>query len=37
MEEQRISSFASYNANMKKSLMDKIYFIDKTEATVFVD
>ena len=37
MEEQRISNFASYNANMKKSLMDKIYFIDKTEATVFVD
>nr|DAF43750.1 MAG TPA: hypothetical protein [Myoviridae sp. ctNQV2] len=29
MEEQRISNFASYNANMKKSLMDKIYFIDK--------
>lgn len=37
MEERKISSFASYNANMKKSLMDKIYFIDKTEATVFVD
>lgn len=29
MEEQRISNFAFYNANMKKSLMDKIYFIDK--------
>lgn len=37
MEGRKISSFASYNANMKKSLMDKIYFIDKTEATVFVD
>lgn len=37
MKEQGINSFASYNANMKKSLMDKIYFIDKTEATVFVD
>lgn len=37
MEEQRIKNFASYNEEMKKSLMDKIYFIGLTEATVFVD
>lgn len=37
MEEQVIKNFASYNANMKKSLMDKVYFVGLIEATVFVD
>lgn len=37
MEEQKINSFASYNANMKKSLLDKVFFMDKTDATIFVD
>lgn len=32
-----IPSFASYNENMAKSMIDKIYFMDKVEADVFVD
>lgn len=37
MGEQNISNFNSYNAEMKKSLLDKVYFMDKVESNVFVD
>lgn len=32
-----ISNFNHYNEAMKKSLLDKIFFIDKIEANVFID
>lgn len=37
MGEQQLSNFNSYNAEMKKSLLDKIFFIDKVETKIFVD
>lgn len=37
MGEQQLNNFNSYNAEMKKSLLDKIYFMDKVESKVFVD
>ena len=37
LEEKAITNMAVYNSGMKKSLLDKIYFMDKVDAEVFVD
>lgn len=37
IEEKGISNYDVYNEGMKKSLLDKIYFMDKVDARVFVD
>ncbi len=37
MIEEGISNYSGYNEGMKKSLLDKIFFMDKVESTVFVD
>lgn len=34
---EKIPNLEVYNSNMKKSLIDKIFFVDKVEATRFVD
>ncbi len=34
---EKINNISCYNERMKKSLMDKIFFLDKVEANVFVD
>ena len=37
MREENISDFSVYNSSMKKSLLDKIFFMDKIDAQIFVD
>jgi SAM-dependent methyltransferase len=37
MNERAISNYASYGEGMRKSLLDKIFFMDKIDARVFVD
>lgn len=37
MIEEGISNYSGYNEGMKKSLLDKIFFMDKVESAVFVD
>ena len=37
IKETSVSNFSIYNAAMKKSLLDKIFFMDKIDAEVFVD
>ena len=32
-----ISNLTSYNTNMSKSMYDKAFFVDKVDATLFVD
>jgi hypothetical protein len=35
--ENKITNYSKYNESMKKSLLDKIFFIDKIEADIIVD
>jgi len=37
LKENAINNLKVYNAGMKKSCLDKIFFIDKVDSTVFVD
>jgi hypothetical protein len=37
MESEKIKDYSSYNEGMKKSLLDKIFFIDKIDAEVIID
>ncbi len=34
---ENLVNLASYNAGMKKSMMDKLFFMDKVDAEIFVD
>lgn len=37
IKETVLIDYATYNAGMKKSLLDKIFFMDKVESEVFID
>lgn len=37
MFDEKIVDLKGYNASMQKSLMDKAFFLDKVDATVFID
>lgn len=37
MGETKITNYSVYNAGMKKSLLDKIFFMDKIDANIIVD
>jgi SAM-dependent methyltransferase len=37
IEEKQINNYSQYNESMKKSLLDKIFFMDKIDSNVIVD
>ena len=37
INETALVDYAAYNAGMKKSLLDKIFFMDKVDSEVFID